>query len=556
MPQMRLDELLAELQTRLNAVLSTRDRVHALLEAVVSVGSDLDLETVLRRIVETAIKLVDASYGALGVVGEESTLLQFIPVGLSEEEIARIEHWPHGLGLLGLLIKDARPLRMGKISDHPESYGFPPGHPPMGTFLGVPVRVRDEVFGNLYLTEKRGGGEFDEEDEAVVIALATAAGVAVENARLYEESRRRETWLQASAEVTTSLLSGADPRQVLTTMAARAREMCDADLVQVLLPGPSGDSLKVDVIEGEGADELLDAEFEISATLAGEAFTRGEPVAEKNLQQAPYPESPLRRLGYGPGLMVPLGAATSTRGVLALAKRSGRLPFSDADRQMLQSFAGQAAIALELAEARRDAERLGLLEDRDRIAKDLHDLVIQRLFATAMTLMSTVRLVERPEAGKRLQHAIDELDETIRQIRSSIFALQGTREDSAPSLRAKIVDLVEGAGGHLGFMPGLRMEGQIDTVVPEPVAEHLLAVLREALSNVVRHSHATRAEVTVEVADAHLTLTVTDNGVGVGESGRRSGLRNIEERAVQLGGTAEMDSMDSGGTRLRWHVPL
>ncbi|MGW0486502.1 sensor histidine kinase [Nonomuraea sp. NPDC003214] len=556
MPQMRLDELLAELQTRLNAVLSTRDRVHALLEAVVSVGSDLDLETVLRRIVETATKLVDASYGALGVVGEESTLLQFIPVGLSEEEIARIEHWPHGLGLLGLLIKDARPLRMGKISDHPESYGFPPGHPPMGTFLGVPVRVRDEVFGNLYLTEKRGGGEFDEEDEAVVIALATAAGVAVENARLYEESRRRETWLQASAEVTTSLLSGADPRQVLTTMAARAREMCDADLVQVLLPEPSGDSLKVDVIEGEGADELLDAEFEISATLAGEAFTRGEPVAEKNLQQAPYPESPLRRLGYGPGLMVPLGAATSTRGVLALAKRSGRLPFSDADRQMLQSFAGQAAIALELAEARRDAERLGLLEDRDRIAKDLHDLVIQRLFATAMTLMSTVRLVERPEAGKRLQHAIDELDETIRQIRSSIFALQGTREDSAPSLRAKIVDLVEGAGGHLGFMPGLRMEGQIDTVVPEPVAEHLLAVLREALSNVVRHSHATRAEVTVEVADAHLTLTVTDNGVGVGESGRRSGLRNIEERAVQLGGTAEMDSMDSGGTRLRWHVPL
>nr|WP_281427481.1 GAF domain-containing protein [Nonomuraea ceibae] len=556
MPQMRLDELLAELQTRLNAVLSTRDRVHALLEAVVSVGSDLDLETVLRRIVETATKLVDASYGALGVVGEESTLLQFIPVGLSEEEIARIEHWPHGLGLLGLLIKDARPLRMGKISDHPESYGFPPGHPPMGTFLGVPVRVRDEVFGNLYLTEKRGGGEFDEEDEAVVIALATAAGVAVENARLYEESRRRETWLQASAEVTTSLLSGADPRQVLTTMAARAREMCDADLVQVLLPGPSEDSLKVDVIEGEGADELLDAEFEISATLAGEAFTRGEPVAEKNLQQAPYPESPLRRLGYGPGLMVPLGAATSTRGVLALAKRSGRLPFSDADRQMLQSFAGQAAIALELAEARRDAERLGLLEDRDRIAKDLHDLVIQRLFATAMTLMSTVRLVERPEAGKRLQHAIDELDETIRQIRSSIFALQGTREDSAPSLRAKIVDLVEGAGGHLGFMPGLRMEGQIDTVVPEPVAEHLLAVLREALSNVVRHSHATRAEVTVEVADAHLTLTVTDNGVGVGESGRRSGLRNIEERAVQLGGTAEMDSMDSGGTRLRWHVSL
>ncbi|MFI7643647.1 GAF domain-containing protein [Nonomuraea sp. NPDC049400] len=556
MPQMRLDELLAELQTRLNAVLSTRDRVHALLEAVVSVGSDLDLETVLRRIVETATKLVDASYGALGVVGEDRTLIQFIPVGLSEGEIAKIEHWPHGLGLLGLLIKDARPLRLSRISDHPESYGFPPGHPPMGTFLGVPVRVRDEVFGNLYLTEKRGGGDFDEEDEAVVIALATAAGVAVENARLYEESRQRETWLQASSEITTSLLSGAGLHEVLTTMAARARQMCDADLVQVLLPEASGETLTVDVAEGEGAGELLGTTFEVSATPAGEAFRRGAPVSERDLLSAPYPDSPLRRLGYGPALMVPLGTAPQVRGVLALAKRSGRLPFSGADQHMMESFAGQAAVALELAETRRDAERLGLLEDRDRIAKDLHDVVIQRLFATAMTLMSTVRLVERPEAGKRLQHAIDELDETIRQIRSSIFALQTPREDAAPSLRTQIVDLVEGAGGHLGFMPGLRMEGQIDTVVPEHVAEHLLAVLREALSNVVRHSRATRAEVSVEVANQRLTLVVTDNGVGLGEKGRRSGLRNIEERADRLGGTAELEAPAEGGTRLRWHVPL
>ncbi|WP_417629399.1 GAF domain-containing protein [Nonomuraea rubra] len=553
---MRLDELLAELQTRLNAVLATRDRVHALLEAVVSVGSDLDLETVLRRIVETATTLVDASYGALGVVGEENTLLQFIPVGLSEEEIARIEHWPHGLGLLGLLIKDARPLRLGRISDHPESYGFPPGHPPMGTFLGVPVRVRDEVFGNLYLTEKRGGGEFDEEDEAVVIALATAAGVAVENARLYAESRRRETWLQASAELTTSLLSGADPHEVLATMAARARQMCDADLVQVLLPEASGSTLTVEVADGEGADELLGTTFDIAATLAGDAFTQGEPLSETDLQNIPDLDSPLRRLGYGPALLVPLGTMPRVRGVLTLTKRSGRLPFSRADQQMLESFAGQAAIALELAEARRDAERLGLLEDRDRIAKDLHDVVIQRLFATAMTLMSTVRLVERPEASKRLQHAIDELDETIRQIRSSIFALQGTREDIVPGLRAQIVDLVEGAGGHLGFMPGLRMEGQIDTLVPEQVAEHLLAVLREALSNVVRHSHATRAEVSIAVADRRLNLTVSDNGVGLGEGGRRSGLRNIEERAGRLGGTAELESQEGGGTRLNWHVPL
>ncbi|WP_433519332.1 GAF domain-containing protein [Nonomuraea sp. CA-143628] len=556
MPHMRLDDLLAELQVRLNAVLATRDRVHALLEAVVSVGSDLDLETVLRRIVRTATTLVDASYGALGVVGQDNTLLEFIPVGLSEEEIARIEHWPHGLGLLGLLIKDARPLRLKRISDHPESYGFPPGHPPMGSFLGVPIRVRDEVFGNLYLTEKRDGAEFDDEDEAIVIALATAAGVAVENARLYEQTRRRETWLEASAEITTSLLSGDDPHEVLTLMARRARQMIDADLVQVLLPDRSGQSLAVAVAEGSGAEELIGTSFPIATTMAGDVFTKGEPMVEGDMRSTPYPGSPLRKLGYGPGLMVPLGAAPEVRGVLAVTKRSGRLPFSGADQKMLQAFADQAAIALELAEARRDAERIGLLEDRDRIAKDLHDVVIQRLFATAMTLMSTVRLVDRPEAAKRLQHAIDELDGTIRQIRSSIFALQTPRDDSEPSLRGRIVDLIEDAGGHLGFMPGLRMEGQIDNQVPEAVAEHLLAVLREALSNLVRHSKAAKSDVSIEVDGNGLTLVVSDNGVGIGHGGHRSGLRNIEERATQLGGSAELDVPREGGTRLTWTVPL
>ncbi|MGW4958289.1 GAF domain-containing protein [Nonomuraea sp. NPDC004186] len=556
MPHMPLDELLTELQVRLNAVLATRDRVHLLLEAVVLVGSELDLESVLRRIVETATKLVDASYGALGVIGHENTLIQFIPVGLTEEEIARIEHWPHGLGLLGLLIKNARPLRLGRIADHPESYGFPAGHPPMGTFLGVPIRVRDEVFGNLYLTEKRGGGEFDEEDEAIVVALATAAGVAVDNARLYEVSRRRETWLQASSTVTTRLLSGADPRQALSLVAACARQMTDADLIEVLIPEPTRQSLIVEFADGEGAQELLGAVYVVSETLAGDVFTQGESMSDADMQSGPRPGSPLRRLGYGPVLMVPLGGAPDVRGVLVLAKRSGRLPFTGGDEQVLQAFAGQAAIALELAEARRDAERLGLLEDRDRIAKDLHDVVIQRLFATAMTLMSTIRLVERPEAAKRVQHAIDELDRTIRQIRSSIFALQGSGDAAAPSLRTQIVELVEGAAGHLGFMPGLRMEGQIDALVPEPVADHLLAVLREALSNVVRHSRSTRADVLVEVTDSELVLVVTDNGIGLAETGRRSGLRNIEERAVQLGGTAELQAPEERGTRLRWRIPL
>ncbi|RCG25840.1 GAF domain-containing protein [Sphaerisporangium album] len=557
-PHMRLDELLSELQVRLEAVLATRDRVHALLEAVVSVGSDLQLETVLRRIVETATRLVDASYGALGVVGEQSTLLEFIPVGLSEEEIARIEHWPHGLGLLGLLIKEPVPLRLASISDHPESYGFPPGHPPMGSFLGVPLRVRDEVFGNLYLTEKRGGAEFDEEDEAVVTALATAAGVAIENARLYEETRLREIWLQASSEVTTALLSGAGVGEVMSQVARRVREMADADLVTILFPSEDAETLRVRI--AEGADDLGGAEVSVAESLSGAAYTTGEPQMANELGDpgigGAADGAAQGAMSWGPAAAVPLGAAGSVRGVLALGKRPGRLPFTPSMLRMLHAFAGQAALALELAEARQDAERLGLLEDRDRIAKDLHDVVIQRLFAVAMTLMSTVRLVERPEASTRVQHAIDELDETIRQIRSTIFALQTPRDDADPGLRARIVDLVEGARGHLGFMPGLRMEGRLDNEVPPPVADHLLAVLQEALSNLVRHAKASKAEVSAMVADGRVALVVQDNGIGLPSDGRRSGLRNLHERAAQLGGEFTAEPGTEGGTRLTWSVPL
>ncbi|WP_250213312.1 sensor histidine kinase [Acrocarpospora catenulata] len=551
MPGMRLDDLLSELQSRLEAVLATRDRMHALLEAVVSVGGGLELETVLRRIVETATHLVDAAYGALGVIGEERTLVEFVPVGLSQEEIARIEHWPHGLGLLGLLIKEPVPLRLARISDHPESYGFPPGHPPMGSFLGVPIRIRDEVFGNLYLTEKRGGREFDEEDQAVVTALATAAGVAIENARLYEETRRREIWLQASAEVTTSLLSGAGVGEVLAQVVRRAGEMADADIATILFP--VGDD-RLRVMIAQGAEQLTGTEIPMGNSLAGTAYRTGEPHMAADLGTCDLELPGLE--AWGPAVAVPLGAAGSVRGVLAIGKRPGRMPYTLPILRMLKAFADQAAIALELAETRQHAERLGLLEERDRIAKDLHDVVIQRLFAVAMTLMSTVRLVDRPETSARLRHAIDELDETIRQIRSTIFALQPPQDIDEPSLRARIVEQVENARGHLGFMPGLRMEGRLDNAVPAPVADHLLAVLQEALSNVVRHAKASKAEVSAEVRDGQVILMISDNGVGLPPDGRRSGLRNLQERALRLGGECEAVALDVGGTRVTWRVPL
>ncbi|MBB2740890.1 UNVERIFIED_ORG: signal transduction histidine kinase [Microbispora rosea subsp. rosea] len=549
-PQTHLDGLLAELHTRLQAVLSTRDRVHALLEAVVSVGGDLDLETVLRRIVETAATLVDARYGALGVIGEDNTLARFVPAGLSEEEIAGIEHWPHGLGLLGLLIKEPRPLRLPRICDHPESYGFPSGHPPMAGFLGVPVRVRGQVFGNLYLTEKRGGGEFDEDDEAIVVALASAAGVAIENARLYEDTRRRETWLQASAEITRSLLSGAETPQVLTLIARRARRMAGADAVAILLPEDGGRTLRVVIADGVPGP-ARGRRLPVEGSLAGQAFVCAEPRVVTDLGDTDL----LAAVGEtGAACAVPLGGPGAVRGVLSLGRRPGRVPFSRAEVCMVHSFAGHAAVAIELDEARRDAERLGLLEDRDRIAKDLHDVVIQRLFAVAMTLTGAARLVEHPEAAARLRTAIDELDGTIRQIRSTIFALRAPA--GAPGLRARLVELVEGARGPLGFLPALCMDGQLDTRVPAPVGEHLLAVAREAISNVVRHAHATRATVTVRLDKDRLTLLVEDDGVGIPARGRRSGLRNLSERAESLGGSCAVEARAAGGTRLCWSVPL
>ncbi|MEU4541318.1 GAF domain-containing protein, partial [Streptosporangium sp. NPDC023825] len=359
-----------------------------------------------------------------------------------------------------------------------------------------------------------------------------------------------------SAEVTTSLLSGAEPNQVLTLIARRARQMAGADVVAVLLPDEGGRVLRTLIADGEACDQVAHAEASIADSLAGQAFTGGVPLMVTDPCEAKVPIAIAEYVSLGPVAAVPIGAAGSVRGVLSLGKRSGRIPFSQNELHTLHSFAGQAAIALELAERRMDAERLSLLEDRDRIAKDLHDVVIQRLFAVAMTLMSAVRLIERPEVSSRVQNSIDELDGTIRQIRSTIFALQASPQKGDFGLRAQIVTLVEGARGHLGFMPGLEMKGRLDSEVSPRVAEHLLAALREALSNVVRHAQASKVDVSVDAGRERLVLTVADNGIGLSADGRRSGLRNLQERAERLGGSFTAGCPSEGGTRLVWNVPL
>jgi len=563
LPNLQLDELLVELQGRLQAVLATRDRMRGLLEAVVSIGSGLDLESTLRRIVETAVGLVDATYGALGVIGDGKRLAEFIPVGLSQDEIERVHHWPEGHGLLGLLIDDPRPLRLADIADHPASSGFPDGHPPMRSFLGVPVRVRDEVFGNLYLTNKRGGGKFTEDDEAVLVALGAAAGVAVENARLYGAARRQQRWIQASAEVTTRLLSGSEPAEVLADITRRALELSGADLVVLALPDPEGRRLTITYAEGDGADATRGLVLPAGQSLSGQVLATGEPVTSVDFAADERAAASARGAmsQIGPALVFPLGVPGNVRGVLTVGRLHGAAPFPPALADVVASFAAQAGVALKLAASQAEAKRLSLYEDRDRIARDLHDLVIQRLYATGMSLESTMQMIDRPEVATRITNAVDAMDLTIKDIRATIFQLQARDHADRSDLRGDIVAVVEEMTPLLGFAPSLRLGAGLGGDIRPEVGEQALAALREALSNAARHSAATRVDVTVDVsADRVLTVQVTDNGTGIPADGRRSGLRNLASRADKLGGELLLGAADPGasppGTRLEWRVPL
>ncbi|MGW5661305.1 sensor histidine kinase [Streptomyces sp. NPDC003758] len=558
-PQLRLDALLEDLQQQVAQVRGARDRVHTLLDAVLAVGSDLDLEVVLRRIVESAVTLVDARYGALGVLGEEGTIKQFVTVGMDEEAIARIGYYPRGEGILGLLIRHPEPLRLANLAEHPASAGFPSGHPPMTSFLGAPVRVRDRVFGNLYLTNKQSGAEFDSDDEAVMQTLAAAAGVAIDNARLYDEAHRRQRWLAASNELTRSLLSGAEPGAVLQSFTGAVREMAGADLVTLAVPVGHRGELVIEASSGSQAEEVRGLVLP-ATTLAAKVFTSGETITNEALSADPSSQGGSASVvELGPAFFVPLGTREHVRGVLQVANLPGGALFTDAVIDMVTGFGNQAALALDVAEHRQNTERMVVLNDRDRIARDLHDLVIQRLFAGALTLQSTLGQVsDRPQVNERIQRVVDDLDDTIKIIRSTVYALrEGDQARRGSGLRAQLVAATERATETLGFAPALRMTGLLDTAVPAEQAEQLLAVLGEALSNTVRHAHASIVDVGVEVTDAALKLRVADNGRGIDPAvTRRSGLANLRRRAEEMDGTLTLSANQPSGTVVEWVVPL
>jgi len=533
----------------------------ALSDAVVGLGSDLDLRGVLHRIVQAACALSSARYGALTILGSDKTFVDLIIEGLSEDEIARIGEIPHGHGLLGQLLDDPKPLRIARISEHPSAHGFPVNHPDMSSFLGVPVHVHKRMFGLLYLADKQSAEEFSEADERAVAALGAAAGVAIENARLYALSQRRGRWLEASAELTRLLLERADSDTALGVVARRARELSGSAAACVLLADNETD-LAVHAVDGAVVEHLHGQTVPREGPAIARVLDEGLPTTVPDLRslfdqadgplddQAPGDDAPIDRKER-PALLVPFRSSTNATGILLVVAPTPAP--SREDEYMLQTFADQAAIALDLAKARSDGEMLVVLAERDRIARDLHDVVIQRMFATGLMLQGAYRFAISPEVRERVEMAVNELDTTIRDLRTAIFELH---QRTAKSLRSELSELVAEYANVLGFAPRLSIKGPLHMTIDAQLRSQVLAVLREALSNVAKHAHATSVHLTLIATDHELIAQIADNGVGINEAAYESGLRNLRDRASKLGGSVTIEPAEPRGTMIEWRVPL
>src|SRR6478752_1712685 len=510
--QTRLRELLVEVQDRVEVIVgTTRNRMDALLEAILAVSAGLDLDDTLRRIVKAAMELADAKFGALGVIGMDGRLSQFVHVGIDDATRELIGPLPTGHGVLGVVIESARPLRLDDLALHPASVGFPAHHPPMRSFLGVPVRARGAVFGRLYLTEKLNGSAFSEDDEIVVSALASAAGIAIDNSRLCGEAQRRQRRLVAIADIT---------------------------------------ALRVVACVGMNADAIIGRTIPTTGSTSGAVFADHVPRKVSGLA---FDLAAGLGLEFGPALALPLGAGESVSGVLLTVRKPGSAGFDEDELEVLSSFADQAALALQHAEMQTARRELEILADRDRIARDLHDHVIQRLFGVGLAMQSTRRHVQNAVAADRLDDHIDQLHEVVQDIRVAIFDLQ-TDPAEASQLRARLHETITALTVDAPLRTTVRMTGPLD-LVPATLAQDAEAVVSEAVSNVLRHADATELTITVSV-DSDLAIEVKDNGVGIPTTVARSGLHNLAQRAAAAGGSCRVDHADNGGTRLLWTAPL
>ena len=554
-PKLELDQLIDQLVEVAEGVKRAQGRLRTLLRAIETVSGDLTLEAVLRNVVEAGRQMVDAAYSALGVIGPEGGLTQFVHVGFDEATVRRIGRLPEEKGLLGALISDPRVIRLDHIADDPRFAGFPAGHPPMDSFLGVPIRVGGEIFGNLYLTDS-AHGKFTAEDEELIKALALAAGTAIANARMYEESRLHQRWLAASVEIGGHVLTatGEDPLQAIVR---RAFDIAEADLVSLGLLSADGTELVIETAVGESANDLVAKRIPLAGTFASRAVAERKPLlihSAAGNELRPYAAD---LLDIGPLMVLPLTSGEKVRGVLSLFRARDRRAFTSADLNMAAGFANHASTALELADARTSEQRVLLLEDRERIARDLHDHVIQELFAIGLSLEGTAGMLSADDpARQRVQQRVEDIDRTIRRIRTSIFELRRAQAPLPGGTRERVLDVATDLTIALGFSPALTFGGAVDAELTPELSDDVVACVRESLTNVAKHARATRAEIDLTVADDEVILTVTDNGVGIADQRRNSGLTNLRQRAERHGGTLDVGPGTTPGTRLTWKVPL
>ncbi|OBG68806.1 histidine kinase [Mycobacterium sp. E3298] len=550
--------LVGRMHEQLDELLAARDQMEQLLRVIVEIGAGLDLDATLHRIIGAARKLTSAPYGALAIRDPEGNLVRFVHEGMDADTVSRIGHLPFGKGLLSLSLLDTPALRMTDLTAHPAAVGFPEHHPPMRAFLAVPITIRGNVFGNLYLTHVDPVRVFSESDEVAARALAFAAAVAIDNAQVFQRERTAVKWMEASREITTALLSSAAPhRRPLQLIAEQARVLTDAEQAIVLVPGDPDlpddevDTLVVSAAVGVHADEVVGQRVPVDASTSGTVFRSGEPLITETLQ---YPIQAFTDVGQRPAILMPLRARDEVVGVIAIARGADQPPFDDSYLDLVNDFATHAAMALVLASARDDARQLSILAERERIAHDLHDHVIQRLFAAGMDLQGTLARARSPEVADRLNRTLDDLQTIIEEIRTTIFQLKspmGKNGDFRRRIQQVVADLTE----NRDVVTTVRMHGPM-TAVGGELADHAEAVATEAVSNALRHSGGSRLTVEISVADMFV-LDIIDNGSGIPVGNTRSsGLGNMRRRAEQLGGACEITGPPEGGTRVHWVAPL
>jgi signal transduction histidine kinase len=537
------------------AMAGIQDRYERLLEGGLALAADLSLPATLQRIVELAAGLAGARYGALGVLGRDGTITDFVTTGITAGERAAMGHIPHGRGILGVLIEDARPLRLHDIAEDPRSVGLPPGHPPMRTFLGVPVMARGRVYGNLYLTERHGGEDFDADDERALTLLAAQAGAAIEAAQLYEEASDRAQRLEAIRAISTAILAGTEPGELLGLIAGHARALVGADLATIALP-MDDQRLVVQAAEGMAAEELRGTVFPAEGSVTGEVMRTGKAVVLADAGADDRVAQPVVRAQVGPAVFVPLAVRGRTLGTLTVANAAGGPLLRETEVQLVETFAEQAGVALEYARLQGELQRLAVLEDRERIAKELHDGAIQSLFAVGMGLQGSALLASDSELRDRIQNAVEELDRVIRDLRNYIFGLR-------PGILAdrQLDQAIQGLVEEFRHRTGMVAVAQVDPAVAADLggrAADVIQLAREALSNVSRHAQAVTCRVSLYRDEHGGVLEIDDDGRGFDPArlpGTGQGLRNLRERAEGLGGRADIDSTPGQGTRVRVTIP-